>query len=65
MAWLIESGRIASPRAEVFVRLADVLGLSLDWLISGRGECPPKAHIDAAVASARGQCVVTATGTEG
>lgn len=64
MAWLIESGRIASPRAEVFVRLADVLGLSLDWLISGRGECPPKDRIDAAVAVAREQAIA-ATGTGG
>ena len=34
-------------------RLAEVLGVSLDWLIAGKGDAPTREHVVAAVAVAR------------
>jgi len=36
----IESGEIQAPRAELVGHLADTLGVSLDWLVFGRGGAP-------------------------
>ena len=45
----IESGKIKDVTTAVAERLATVLGVSLDWLISGRGEAPkPKEEKGAA-----------------
>ncbi len=43
----IEAGLIKSPSAEVLVRLADALGVPVDWLIAGRGPSPSAAAIAA------------------
>lgn len=49
---LIESGERKAPSAETLARLAKVLGVSLDWLISGAGDPPDEATVRAAVAAA-------------
>lgn len=50
---LIEGGEKASVDAGTLAKLADVLGVSMDWLYSGRGRRPSKAEIATAVARAR------------
>lgn len=46
---LIEQGTRKSPQFETLAKLADVLGVSLDWLCRG-GPMPTKTAIRAAVA---------------
>lgn len=43
---LIESGRRERPAAETVRKLADALGVSIDWLVSGSppvADAPPKS----------------------
>ncbi|MBL8684399.1 MAG: helix-turn-helix transcriptional regulator [Myxococcales bacterium] len=37
---LIVSGRVKRPSADVLAKIADVLGVSLDWIVLGRGDSP-------------------------
>jgi transcriptional regulator with XRE-family HTH domain len=37
---LIVTGRVKRPSADVLAKIADVLGVSLDWIVLGRGEEP-------------------------
>lgn len=37
---LIVHGRIKRPTADVLAKIADVLGVSLDWLVCGKGDEP-------------------------
>lgn len=62
---LIESAKI-DPRVEARTveRLAMVLGTSIDWLYSGRGETPSQETVTAAVARAE-RLDAKRTGTEG
>ncbi len=46
---LIVSGRVKRPSAEVLAKVADVLGVSLDWLVLGKGEEPDAAAVRARV----------------
>lgn len=50
---LIESGQRPNVEAKTATALARVLGVSLDWLLMGRGRPPSDAAIRAAVAEAR------------
>lgn len=52
-AGLIESRRRSDAQAGTLKAYADVLGLSLDWLIAGRGKLPSQARVKAAVEAAR------------
>lgn len=50
---LIESGRRVAPSTATASALSAVLGVSLDWLIAGRGEPPSDDVIRASVDAAR------------
>jgi transcriptional regulator with XRE-family HTH domain len=54
-AGLIEHRPGADVMAGTVLAYADVLGLSLDWLIAGRGAEPIAARVQAAVVEARAQ----------
>ncbi len=72
---LIESGVVKNVTMATAGKLAGVLGVSLDWLVSGVGDDPTTASVQAAVGTARlafsatesGQygAVTDTTGTEG
>lgn len=49
---LIESGQRTNVGVETLAPIADVLGVSLDWLVFGRGEPPTIAAVRTAVAAA-------------
>lgn len=49
----IENGKIANPSTDTARALAHVLGLSLDYLLSGVGSPPTEGEIRTAVASAQ------------
>jgi transcriptional regulator with XRE-family HTH domain len=51
---MIERGTVKYPRPETLARLAAVLGVSLDWLITGNGDEPTAEQVRAAVDAARG-----------
>jgi len=53
VAAMIERGHIHRPAADILAALACVLGISLDWLILGKGEAPSGARVKAAVEAAR------------
>lgn len=55
MVSLIERGTTKEPRSKVLTALAEVLGLSLDWLVRGIGPEPTAEQIRAAVEAARGR----------
>ena len=61
---LIEVDPEARPRVDVLTSYADVLGISLDWLVRGQGEAPRAEDVRAAVERARGAAPL-ATGTGG
>lgn len=61
---LLESGEREHPRSDTLVALARVLGVSLDWLVSGNGETPTVESVRAAVDAARAERQAS-TGTEG
>lgn len=61
---LIESGRRPNPESETLRAIASVLGVSLDWLVLGKGDPPRPEDVRAAVERARA-AVPAATGTEG
>lgn len=50
---LIESGRRPRVHASTAAALCEVLGLSLDWLVSGKGPTPIPRRVRAAVETAR------------
>ena len=52
---LLESGRRHHPRADTLELIASVLGVSIDWLVSGRGRGPSSASVRAAVERAKAQ----------
>jgi transcriptional regulator with XRE-family HTH domain len=60
----IEEGLIAKPSAEMVSRIADVMGVSLDWLVDGRGDAPGAQDLEAALDRVR-NANVQRTGTEG
>lgn len=50
---LIESGERSNVEARTATALATTLGLSLDWLITGKGRDPIEADIRTAIERAR------------
>lgn len=50
--WSYVNGEVSEPRAKVVQAMADVLGLSTDWLLSGEG---PRTHGEVARRSVRGE----------
>lgn len=48
---MLEDGDRKNPSSETLRRLAAVLGVSVDWLMSGSGEPPTEDSVRAAVAS--------------
>ena len=50
---LIESGVVQNVTMDTAGKLASALGLTLDWLVSGRGEAPTAPSVQAAVDAAR------------
>lgn len=50
---LLECGARGAPQSSTVVALAEVLGVSLDWLVRGLGEEPTPDAIRAAVDAAR------------
>jgi len=50
---LIETGRRADPSASTVEALASVLGVTLDWLVTGEGREPSERSVRAAVDAAR------------
>lgn len=50
---LLESGQRQSPSAETAAAFASVLGTTIDWLVTGKGERPTKDGVAAAVKRAR------------
>lgn len=41
--WMYENGK-RTPRAEVFVRIAQALNVSVDWLLTGEGQGPASSE---------------------
>jgi len=50
---LIESGVVQNANAETLAKLAAVLGVSLDWLVTGSGPPPSSRVVRAAIIAAR------------
>jgi transcriptional regulator with XRE-family HTH domain len=50
---LLEAGKRPNLGVFTIAPIARVLGVSLDWLIAGKGEPPPASTIQAAVKRAR------------
>jgi transcriptional regulator with XRE-family HTH domain len=50
---IIERNPGATPSAETMMKLAGVLGVSLDWLIAGRDPVPTRSEVRTAVEVAR------------
>ena len=49
----IATEAILDPRASSIVKVAEVFGVSLDWLVWGKGRHPTQRSVRAAVAAAR------------
>jgi transcriptional regulator with XRE-family HTH domain len=49
----IESGRIARPNAEALQRIAGVLGIRIEYLLSGNGKSPTARSVAIAIARCR------------
>jgi hypothetical protein len=61
----LESERIGDATTQTASAYASVLGISLDWLIAGKGPEPIKADVRAAVAKARERLASTAAARAG
>lgn len=51
---LIESGVVRDVGTQTLSKIAKVLGVSLDWLVTGQGKVPTARQVSAAVNAARG-----------
>lgn len=50
---MIGRGHVHAPRIDVVSKIAEALGVSLDWLVRGEGPEPDAAAVRAAVERAR------------
>lgn len=50
---LLESGERPHPSAETVVRIARILGTSVEWLVTGEGRAPTQREVYAATSAAR------------
>lgn len=50
---LIEQGRVTEPGGATMAKLAEVFGVSLDWLVLGVGAAPRPEQVVASVEAAR------------
>jgi transcriptional regulator with XRE-family HTH domain len=51
---LLEAGKRPNPSAETLVALAQVLGTTVEWIVTGEGNEPSADEVHAAVNRARG-----------
>lgn len=51
----VEEGLIARPSLALVAGVAEVLGVSLDWLVSGRGEGPGAQELESALDRVRNE----------
>jgi hypothetical protein len=58
-AWLLID-RDTDPRSQTARVYAEVLGVTLDWLIAGKGPDPERAVVEAAVEAARARAAAKA-----
>lgn len=58
---MIERGDTKDPRSTLLGALAVVLGISIDWLITGKGPKPKAKRVRAAVDAARANFAKQAT----
>jgi transcriptional regulator with XRE-family HTH domain len=65
VVWQIECGLIQAPGAEVMSDIAAALGVSLEWLVSGRGKAPTETQRRAASDLVVRAAEKRSTGTEG
>jgi transcriptional regulator with XRE-family HTH domain len=54
-AGMVERGEMESPSIRTVALLAEVLGLSMDWIVLGRGKPPTARSVIAAVAKFRAE----------
>lgn len=54
---LIEQGRVDEPGAATLAKVAEVFGVTLDWLALGVGAAPRPEQVAASVAAARAKRV--------
>lgn len=54
---LIEQGRVDEPGAATLAKVAEVCGVTLDWLALGAGAAPRPEQVAASVAAARAKRV--------
>lgn len=54
-AGMVERGEMESPSIRTVALLAEVLGLSMDWIVLGRGKVPTARSVIAAVARFRAE----------
>jgi transcriptional regulator with XRE-family HTH domain len=59
----IERNPDGSPNSRTALRLCDVFGVSLDWLVDGRGDAPSDDDVRKAVAAAIARAA-SSTGTD-
>jgi transcriptional regulator with XRE-family HTH domain len=50
---LIETDQKPGAAGTTLLRIADVLGVTVDWLIAGKGESPDADHVRQSVTDAR------------
>lgn len=60
---LIIDGTREDPRSSTLGRVADLFGVSTDWLITGKGDEPLRADVRAAVERARSAHAALTTAT--
>jgi len=51
--WQLESGVISDTRTSVARSIAEVLGVTLDWLLAGEGDEPEATVVQEAIVRAR------------
>lgn len=61
----IEEGEVQTPKVDLAEKIADLFGVSLDWLVSGKGEGPGAQELEAARDRVARLTSSKGTGTDG
>lgn len=61
---LIEGGDRPDPRSSTVLAIAQTLGVTVEWLLTGEGDAPTADHVRAVVERARTEARLALTGTE-